>query len=126
MFEMILMWLFRFSSFLNEMQSGILIGLFFGWRWQLFFVFIYCLELFMLSELVVSVCGRGCEWVLEKLVISSYIDLVEEYFEDEYIRVFVIDLGSYELNLGFFGSMFCVVIFGVIVLGTRNEDVGII
>ena len=76
--------------------------------------------------MVASARGRGRERVLEKLVTSSHIDLVEEYFEDEHTRAFVTDPGSHESNPGSPGSMLCAAIFGAIASGTRNEDAGII
>lgn len=79
-----------------------------------------------MSELMAGVRGSSREHVLDKLINTSHIDLVEEFFEDEHTRAFVTEPGSHEMDPASPGCMLCAAVFGALGSGARNENVGII
>ena len=76
-----------------------------------------------IAQLVESVRGTNREEVLEKLLTWSYIDLIEEYFEDEHVRAYAMSSDT-ESDPRSPGSMLAVALFACGKF-TRDQDRGI-
>ena len=79
-----------------------------------------------LLELTASVRGSSRALVLDKLMTTSHVELVNEFFEDEHTKAFVTEPGSHEMDPSAPGCMLCTAIFGAIGSGVSVEHAGII
>ena len=78
-----------------------------------------------LAEAMRVVAGTPKEEILEKLLTWSYLDLVHDFFENEYVKAHVINPGVHESDPSAPGSPLAAAIFSTVSFGSRNDDRGI-